>query len=151
MRNMSMPASGQYEYPDAAYGIMSWWDYGHLIETVGHRIPNANPFQQGIGSVTTNVPGSSPFFLAENESQAEKVLAELDLNRSRYMNTKYVMIDQPMATGKFHAMAAWSNIPYFEIHGMSLPAARRSVGSDPDLARILLQVHDGSHVLLRRH
>ncbi len=106
------PASGQYEYPNAAYGIMSWWDYGHLIETVGHRIPNANPFQQGIGSVTTNVPGSSPFFLAENESQAEKVLAELDRNRSRYMNTKYVMIDQPMATGKFHAMASWSNLPY---------------------------------------
>jgi dolichyl-diphosphooligosaccharide--protein glycosyltransferase len=27
------------------------------------------------------------------------------------MNTKYVMIDQPMAVGKFHAMAAWSSIP----------------------------------------
>ena len=105
------PANGQYAYPDAAYGIMSWWDYGHFIETIGHRIPNANPFQQGIGSVTANVPGSSPFFLAENESQAEKVLAELDLNRSRYMNTKYVMIDLDMATGKFNAMAAWSNLP----------------------------------------
>ena len=106
------PANGQYAYPDAAYGIMSWWDYGHLIETIGHRIPNANPFQQGIGSVTTNTPGSSPFFLAENESQAEKVLSELDLNRSLYMNTKYVMIDRDMATGKFHAMASWSDIPY---------------------------------------
>ena len=104
------PASGKYEYNDSAYGIMSWWDYGHLIEVVGHRIPNANPFQQGIGSVTQNRPGSSPFFLAENESQAEKVLAELDQNRSRYMNTKYVMVDQQMATGKFHAMAAWSGI-----------------------------------------
>jgi len=104
------PASGKYEYPDSAYGIRSWWDYGHLIEVVGHRIPNANPFQQGIGSVTQNTPGSSPFFLAENESQAEKVLAELDQNRSRYMNTKYVMVDQQMATGKFHAMAAWSGI-----------------------------------------
>jgi len=104
------PASGKYEYPDSAYGIMSWWDYGHLIEVVGHRIPNANPFQQGIGSVTQNTPGSSPFFLAENESQAEKVLAELNQNRSKYMNTKYVMVDQQMATGKFHAMAAWSGI-----------------------------------------
>jgi oligosaccharyl transferase (archaeosortase A-associated) len=105
------PMNGKYSYPDAAYGIMSWWDYGHLIETIGHRIPNANPFQQGIGSVTTGVAGSSPFFLAENESQAEKVLADLDQNRSRYMNTKYVMIDRDMATGKFHAMAAWSGIP----------------------------------------
>lgn len=105
------PESGKYAYPDAAYGIMSWWDYGHLIEVIGHRIPNANPFQQGIGSVTKNIPGSSPFFLAENESRAEEVLAALDANRSRYMNTKYVMVDQPMAVGKFHAMAAWSNIP----------------------------------------
>lgn len=105
------PAEGKYAYPDTAYGIMSWWDYGHLIEYVGHRIPNANPFQQGIGSVTRNVPGSSPFFLAENESSAEAVLTALDLNRSKYMNTKYVMIDQPMAVGKFHAMAAWSSIP----------------------------------------
>jgi len=104
------PASGQYAYPDAAYGIMSWWDYGHLIETIGHRIPNANPFQQGIGSVTAGVSGSSPFFLAENETRAEKVLAGLDLNRSPYLNTKYVMIDLDMATGKFHAMAAWSGI-----------------------------------------
>ena len=105
------PSSGQYAYPDTAYGIMSWWDYGHLIETIGHRIPNANPFQQGIGSVTKGIPGSSPFFLAENETEAEKVLAGLDKNRSLYNNTKYVMIDLDMATGKFHAMAAWSNIP----------------------------------------
>jgi dolichyl-diphosphooligosaccharide--protein glycosyltransferase len=105
------PADGKYVYPATAYGIMSWWDYGHLIECVGHRIPNANPFQQGIGSVTRNISGSSPFFLAENESQAEAVLAGLDWNRSGYMNTKYVMIDQPMAVGKFHAMAAWSSIP----------------------------------------
>jgi len=104
------PAEGKFAYPDTAYGIMSWWDYGHLIEVVGHRLPNANPFQQGIGSATKDIPGSSPFFLAENESRAEEVLAAIDLNRSPYMNTKYVMIDQPMAVGKFHAMAAWSSI-----------------------------------------
>ena len=104
------PASGRYQYPDSAYGIMSWWDYGHLIEVVGHRIPNANPFQQGIGSVKLGTPGSSPFFLAENETQAEKVLSELDLNRSPYMNTRYVMVDHQMATGKFYAMTAWSGI-----------------------------------------
>ncbi|MDD2835391.1 MAG: oligosaccharyl transferase, archaeosortase A system-associated [Methanothrix sp.] len=111
------PVGDKYAYPDAAYGIMSWWDYGHLIENIGHRIPNANPFQQGIGSVTKNVAGSSPFFLAENESQAEKVLAALDLNRSKYMNTKYVMIDQLMAVSKFHAIAAWSSLPFIKYTG----------------------------------
>jgi oligosaccharyl transferase (archaeosortase A-associated) len=112
------PAKGQsYAYPSEAYGVMSWWDYGHLIETIGHRIPNANPFQQGIGNLTAGLPGSSPFFLAQNESEAEKVLANLDKNRSLYKNTKYVMIDWDMATGKFYAMTAWSNIPITKYYG----------------------------------
>ncbi len=128
------PASGQYAYPNAAYGIMSWWDYGHLIETIGHRIPNANPFQQGIGSVTGGVSGSSPFFLAENETRAEKVLVGLDLNRSPYLNTKYVMIDLDMATGKFHAMAAWSGISVSKYIAASLPAAGRATGAGSDIS-----------------
>jgi dolichyl-diphosphooligosaccharide--protein glycosyltransferase len=111
------PQKGQFPYPDAAYGIMSWWDYGHMIETVGHRIPNSNPFQQGIGSKTSGVSGSSPFFLAESEEEAEEVLAGLDRSRSPYMNTKYVMTDWDMATGKFYAMTAWSNIPITRYYG----------------------------------
>ncbi len=112
------PPGGKYSYPDTAYGVMSWWDYGHIIETIGERMPNANPFQEGIGSVTKGTPGSSPFFLAENESQAEKVLADLDKGRSPYMNTKYVMIDWEMATGKFYAMTAWSGIPITRYYGV---------------------------------
>jgi oligosaccharyl transferase (archaeosortase A-associated) len=104
------PTGEKFPYPDSAYGVMSWWDYGHWIETIGHRIPNANPFQQGIGSIETGIPGSSPFFLAQNESEAEAVLAGLDENRSAYSNTRYVITDVEMAMGKFHAIAAWSNI-----------------------------------------
>ena len=37
-----------FHYPNESYGVMSWWDYGHLITTIGKRIPNANPFQQGV-------------------------------------------------------------------------------------------------------
>jgi len=104
------PAGEEFNYPDSAYGIMSWWDYGHWIETIGHRIPNANPFQQGIGSVETGKPGSSPFFLAQSEAEAEAVLAGLDENRSAYSNTRYIITDVQMAMTKFHAIAAWSNI-----------------------------------------
>jgi len=25
------PANNKYPYPDTAYGVMSWWDYGHVI------------------------------------------------------------------------------------------------------------------------
>lgn len=44
------PAGEAYDYPESAYGVMSWWDYGHWITRIAHRIPNANPFQAGIGS-----------------------------------------------------------------------------------------------------
>ncbi len=104
------PAGEKFLYPDSAYGVMSWWDYGHWIETIGHRISNANPFQQGIGSREAGIPGSSPFFLAQNESEAEAVLAGLDEKRSPYSNSRYVITDVEMAMGKFHAIAAWSNI-----------------------------------------
>jgi dolichyl-diphosphooligosaccharide--protein glycosyltransferase len=90
---------------------MSWWDYGQLIGIIGHRIPNSGESIYGVGNVSADVPGASPFFLAETEAQAEQILANLDENRSTYTNTKYVMIDWDMATGKFYAMTAWSNIP----------------------------------------
>jgi oligosaccharyl transferase (archaeosortase A-associated) len=117
-RIYDFPPKGQYPYPAEAYGIMSWWDYGDYIEAIGHRMPNSNPFQEGIGSATTGVPGSSPFFLAENESQSEKVLANIDKNRSPYLNTRYVMIDWEMATGKFYAMTAWSAVPITRYYGI---------------------------------
>jgi len=112
------PDDQQYQYPDTAYGVMSWWDYGHYIETIGHRMPNANPFQQGIGNLSANIPGSSPFFLSESEDQAESVLTNLDKNRSPYSNTRYVMIDWEMATSKFYAMTAWSDIPITKYYGI---------------------------------
>jgi len=36
-----------YNYPPEAYGVISWWDYGHWITRIAHRIPVANPFQPG--------------------------------------------------------------------------------------------------------
>ncbi len=112
------PDSQQYPYPTTAYGVMSWWDYGHYIETIGHRMPNANPFQQGIGNLSANISGSSPFFLSESEDQAENVLANLDKSRSPYQNTRYVMIDWEMATSKFYAMTAWSAVPITNYYGI---------------------------------
>ena len=97
-------------YPDSAYWIMSWWEYGYWIESIGERLPNSKPFQQGIGNRETGDPGSSPFFLAQNEAEAEDVAAGLDIDRSPYSNIRYVVTDVEMAMGKFHAIAAWSNI-----------------------------------------
>ncbi len=89
-----------YPYPHPTYGIMSWWDYGHWITAIAHRMPIANPFQQGIGNKYHNAPGAAPFFTAFNESYADSIAKKL--------NVKYVISDVEMATGKFYAMAVWA-------------------------------------------
>lgn len=86
-----------FEYPDNAYGVMSWWDYGHMITYIAKRIPNANPFQQGV----TEEAGSSHFFIATDESVANKVLDAA--------KTRYIITDIEMDTGKFYAMTTWHN------------------------------------------
>ncbi|WP_224336132.1 oligosaccharyl transferase, archaeosortase A system-associated [Haloprofundus halobius] len=82
------PADGDYDYPEGAYGVMSWWDYGHWITLGSERIPNANPFQQGATSAAN-------FLLAPSEEQSEAVLA----NQSTEGNqTRYVMVDWEMVS-----------------------------------------------------
>ncbi|MEA1984546.1 MAG: oligosaccharyl transferase, archaeosortase A system-associated [Euryarchaeota archaeon] len=109
----SIPASGEsYQYPDTAYGVMSWWDYGHWIEVIGHRIPNANPFQSGIGGRSNspdepNRPGASTFFTAPSEVEATSVLEAIHPDPDK-AGARYIVSDVEMATGKFYAMAAWT-------------------------------------------
>jgi len=87
----------EFEYPETAYGVMSWWDYGYFIMQIGHRLPNSNPGQ-------ANADKAGRFFTAQNESSANMLADELD--------TKYVMIDYRMAVplSKFHAMVDWAGI-----------------------------------------
>ena len=77
-----------FSYPEGAYGVMSWWDYGHWITVQGERIPNANPFQQG---ATT----AANFLLSPNETQAGSVLNSQSTEGDQ---TRYVMVDWQMAT-----------------------------------------------------
>lgn len=93
-----------YQYPDSAYGILAVWDFGHMITYYAHRIPVANPFQQGIGKKNANgtiVPGYATFFLAEDEQLATGYLDEL--------KTKYVIADAGSANadGVFQQMIKW--------------------------------------------
>jgi dolichyl-diphosphooligosaccharide--protein glycosyltransferase len=76
-----------YDYPAGAYGVQSWWDYGHWITVRGERIPNANPFQQGSTDAAN-------FLLAPNESAAQDALGERDTEAE---GTRYVMVDWQMA------------------------------------------------------
>ena len=87
------PPRGEFEYPETAYGVMSWWDYGHFMMQLGHRIPNANPMQAGADR-------AGEYFTAQNASTANELLDK--------WGSKYVAIDNDMATGKFYAMAEWA-------------------------------------------
>ena len=95
------PDGEDYDYPESAYGVMSWWDYGHWITTIAHRIPNANPFQAGIGGpIGSGIPGACNFFIVRNEAEANKVADALGV--------RYVIGDIQMAMGKFGAMTVWA-------------------------------------------
>ncbi|MCT9097020.1 oligosaccharyl transferase, archaeosortase A system-associated [Haloarchaeobius sp. HME9146] len=114
-----------FAYPEGAYGVMSWWDYGHWITVKGERIPVANPFQH-------NAKAASDYLLAQNETHANLLLEALpnidqadkpvdqlsneDLQRlvdqqndqQASEDTRYVMIDYQMASSKFGAIATWT-------------------------------------------
>ncbi|MCK9631150.1 MAG: oligosaccharyl transferase, archaeosortase A system-associated [Methanoregula sp.] len=96
-----------FSYPNGSYGVMSWWDYGHIITTIGKRIPNANPFQQGVAGGT----GSAAYFMATSEDTANTILDTV--------GTRYIITDVEMDQGKFWAMATWFNStestgPYYD-------------------------------------
>ena len=82
------PDNDNYDYPDGAYGVQSWWDYGHWITTQGERIPNANPFQQGATEAAN-------YLLAPSEQEAADALDE---QMGENDQTRYVMVDWQMAS-----------------------------------------------------
>ncbi len=99
-----------YNYPSSAYGVMSWWDYGHIITWIAHRIPNANPFQAGIGGpIGSNNPGACVFFIVNNEKDANEVADTLGV---RYVITDFMMADVWNSFyNKYSAMTVWAGDP----------------------------------------
>jgi oligosaccharyl transferase (archaeosortase A-associated) len=93
-----------FQYPETAYGVMSWWDYGYFITQIAHRIPNANPTQ-------ARAVQAGQFFTAQNETSANDLADK--------SGSKYVVIDSLMATSKFYAMVDWAGgneSDFFELY-----------------------------------
>ncbi|MBN1151763.1 MAG: oligosaccharyl transferase, archaeosortase A system-associated, partial [Dehalococcoidia bacterium] len=63
------PNREPYDYPSTAYGVMAWWDYGHWITRLSHRIPEANPFQQGART-------AGRFFMSQSEAEGIAILED---------------------------------------------------------------------------
>jgi dolichyl-diphosphooligosaccharide--protein glycosyltransferase len=101
------PSPGEpYPYPASAYGVMCSWGCGYWITGLAHRIPVANPGQQG-------AKASARFYLDESETRAN---ARLDRRGARY-----IVVDSTMpyleispgggAVGKIHSLAHWADLP----------------------------------------
>jgi dolichyl-phosphooligosaccharide-protein glycotransferase len=84
-----------FDYPDTAYGVLSWWDYGFWITRIGHRIPFVNPSQDPAAITTT-----AQLLLNPDPAAAESKLREI--------GTPYVIIDQEMAAAKAWAIIEWA-------------------------------------------
>ena len=117
------PKGEDYDYPDSAYGVMSWWDYGHWITTIARRIPYANPFQRGAYT-------AAEFLIETDEDKANKILDRLDV--------KYVILDYPICD--FLATPTYPNPKYV------MPVW---TGKNPNpLQTVMVRLHyfDGSEV-----
>ncbi|MFC1964592.1 oligosaccharyl transferase, archaeosortase A system-associated [Chloroflexota bacterium] len=101
------PPSGEYyKYPESAYGVTAWWDYGYWITRIAHRAPSANP-SQSPGPIT-NV---AALFLSQEESSTREIMQKLD--------SSYIIIDHMTATSKYWAMITWAErelSEFFEVY-----------------------------------
>ncbi|MCH2453385.1 MAG: oligosaccharyl transferase, archaeosortase A system-associated [Halobacteriales archaeon] len=95
---LGINATGDFAYPDGAYGVMSWWDYGHWITLRAERIPVSNPFQEG-AVVSAN------YLLSQSESESESILSTIDDGSG----VRYIVLDwQIVSSGaKLHGPATF--------------------------------------------
>lgn len=92
-------SEADYDSPNSAYGVMSWWDFGYWITYIAHRIPNTNP-----GTKKAELAAS--YFTGQHERSANEIL--------NAQGTRYVIVDQSMAQKKFHAMIQWGGAVHSE-------------------------------------
>ena len=91
----ALPPGESYKYPESAYGVLSWWDYGYWIMRIAHRIPNANPSQDPVSNKEV-----AEFFTSQNETAAEDIRQKL--------GSSYFVIDHETTLSKFWAIITWA-------------------------------------------
>ncbi len=100
-----VPPDGEpFPYPSTAYGIMDWWDYGHWLTRVSHRIPEANPFQQGAET-------AGQFFVAQSETDGAAIMHD--------RGCEYVVVDSTTSVSSFHGVVGWAGLErsdFFEVY-----------------------------------
>jgi len=107
-----------YPYPDTAYGVLSWWDYGYWITRMAHRLPTANP-----GQDQRAIKDMSAFFTAQDEENANKVIERID---GEYIIIDYetAYVNPNNASGKFWAIITWGGMQvtdFFDLYLVTHP------------------------------
>jgi len=82
----SPPPGEAYNYPESAYGVTAWWDYGYWITRIGRRVPTSNP--------GTGHSGEAYLFAAQDEAAANKLMDEYRAG------SRYVIVDYDIAVVK---------------------------------------------------
>jgi dolichyl-phosphooligosaccharide-protein glycotransferase len=94
------PEGEPFPYPSSAYSVLSWWDYGYLIQRLAHRIPVTNPAQALAREAAELLLARTP----------EEIVTGL-----RQWRVRYVMVDSEMtanlAAWKIPAIATWAGRP----------------------------------------
>ena len=95
-----------YQYPESAYGVMAWWDYGYWITRIGRRLPTTNPTKPSVQTIDV-----ARCFLSQNEASAREIIEEL--------HARYIVIDYTITTNKLWAIAEWagmSRAQFFDVY-----------------------------------
>jgi dolichyl-diphosphooligosaccharide--protein glycosyltransferase len=80
-------------YPESAYGILAWWDFGHWISYLSKRIPITTPFQN-------NVPPVARFLVATDEKKADELAEQV--------GARYIVIDYETISSKYPSLPLWA-------------------------------------------
>ena len=118
-----------YKYPDSAYGVTTWWDYGYWVSVIAKRLPSVNPSQASEPIIKT-----ANLFLSTNTTQSDALMDE--------MKSDYIIADSQLITSKLWAVANWadqSQNKYFSSYYISQNGKYQSVLLyTPDFYRSLI-------------
>jgi oligosaccharyl transferase (archaeosortase A-associated) len=90
-------AGQSFVYPESAYGVMAWWDFGYWIMRVAHRIPNTNPSQDPEPIIKV-----ANFFLSQDPAAAAEI--------RKLLGSRYLISDYSISTDKLAAIIQWTGL-----------------------------------------
>ncbi len=93
----AVPAGQSFVYPESAYGVMAWWDFGYWITRIAHRLPNTNPSQSSEPIINV-----ANFFLSEDQVAAEVI--------RKLLGSRYIISDYEISTNKLGAIIQWAGL-----------------------------------------